>query len=72
MFGENLRAARKRAKLTLEQVAEILNTTHSTISRYENEKRKIDPETLASFCRLYNVSADYILNLPYDLEHPKK
>lgn len=72
MYGTNLRIARKNAKMTLEQVAETLNTTHSTISRYENDKRQMDPKTLAEFCKLYNVSADYILNLPYNLEHPER
>lgn len=70
MYGQKLQILRIKAKMTLEQVAKIMNTTHSTISRYENEKRKIDPETLAAFCKLYNVSADYILGLPKDLQYP--
>ena len=70
MYGERLKLARIKSKMTLVQVAMEMNTNHSTISRYENEKRKIDPYTLAEFCKLYKVSADYILGLPYDLEHP--
>ena len=72
MYGERLRKARKQAKMTLIEVAEVLHTTHATISRYENEKINIDAETLAVFCRLYNVSADYILGLPADLPYPKE
>lgn len=68
MYGERLRNARKKSGMTLVQVAMILNTTHATISRYENEILKIDPNTLAELCKLYKVSADYILGLPYDLE----
>lgn len=63
MYGMRLREARKKAGMTLEQVAQVMNTTHSTISRYENEKRKIDPDTIVEFCKLYKVSADYILGL---------
>lgn len=63
MYGKRLREARKKAAMTLEQVAEIMNLTYTTISRYENEKRKMDPETLTAFCKLYQVSADYILGL---------
>ena len=63
MYGKRLRAARKAAGMTLEQVAQQMNTNHTTISRYENEKRKIDPDALAVLCRLYNVSADHILGL---------
>lgn len=70
MYGNRLRDARKNANMTLEQVAQIMNTTHATISRYENERRKMDPETIIAFCKLYNVSANYILGLPKDLPHP--
>ena len=70
MYGERLRTLRKRANLTVSQVAEKMNTTHATISRDEGEKRKIDPDTLMEFCRLYHVSADYILGLPKDMPHP--
>nr|CDL65882.1 unnamed protein product [uncultured bacterium] len=70
MYGKRLEEARKAAKMTLTQVAQIMSTTHTTISRYENEKRKIDPETLTAFCRLYNVSADYILDLPRNMPYP--
>ena len=71
MYGERLRKARKANKMTLVQVAQIMNMSHSAISRFENENRKIEPETLAKFCKLYNVSADYILGLPQDMPYPK-
>lgn len=71
MYGKRLREARTKAGMTLEHVAQIMNTTHVTISRYENEKRKADPDTLTAFCRLYCVSADYILGLPEGLPYPK-
>ncbi|MBO7217887.1 MAG: helix-turn-helix transcriptional regulator [Clostridia bacterium] len=72
MYGKRLQRARKNAKFSLEKVAEIMNTTHATISRYENEKRKPDPETLAALCKLYKVSANYILGLTKDLPHPEE
>ena len=72
MYGEKLKTARKNAKLTLEQVAQIMNTTHATISRYENEKRKIEIETLKQFCIIYNISADYIIGLPEGMPYPKR
>lgn len=70
MYGNRLRISRKKAQLTLQQVANRLNTTHATISRYENEKNKPDPETLAALCKLYKVSANYILGLERDLPYP--
>ena len=55
MYGKKLKEARKKSNLTLEQVAQRLHTTHATISSYENEKRKIDIDTLKQFCALYNM-----------------
>lgn len=70
MIGERLRKARKAAGMTLEEVAKATNSAHTTISRYENGKRKMDPETLIGLCLLYHVSADYILGLPKDSPYP--
>ena len=72
MYGSRLHYLRKKNNYTLNYVAEKLNTTHATISKYENEKLKIDPDTLCSFCKLYNVSADYILGLPNNMPYPKE
>ncbi len=70
MLGQRLRAARKRKKMTLEEVARKLNTSHTTISRYEQEKRKPDPGALRAFCELYDVSADYLLGLSQNMPYP--
>ncbi len=63
MFGERLKEARKKKKLTLVNVAITLNTTHATLSKYENEKLEPSITTLNSLCKLYNVSADYIIGI---------
>lgn len=63
MYGERLRIARKKRNLTLINVGIQLNTTHATISRYENGKLEPNLDTLKALCKLYNVSADYILGL---------
>ena len=68
MYGEKLKKARKHKNLTLINVAMKLNTTHATISRYENEKLEPNFDTLKKLCELYKISADYILGLPYNLE----
>ena len=69
MFGENLKKARNQKKLTLINVGIKLNTTHATISRYENNKLEPNLDTLKKLCELYGVSADYILGLPKGLKH---
>lgn len=63
MFGENLKKARKKAKLSQEKVAEEINTSRSNISKYENETLEPNIETLKRLCELYEVSADYIIGI---------
>ena len=63
MYGERLRQARKQKNLSQVSVGIMLNTTHATISRYENGKIEPNLDTLKALCKLYNVSADFILGL---------
>lgn len=63
MYGQRLKEARKKRNLTLINVGIKLNTTHATISRYENEKLEPNINTLKELCELYNVSANYIIGL---------
>ena len=60
-LGERLKDLRKEKGYTLEQVAEKLNTTKVTISRYENNLREPKRETISQLAKLFNVSTDYIL-----------
>lgn len=43
------------------QVAKILNTSQTVYSRYERDERDLPIDYLITLCKLYNVSADYIL-----------
>ena len=42
-------------------IAEILGIKQSAYSKYEKRRTKIQVEDLIRLCKLYNVSADYIL-----------
>ena len=42
-------------------IAEILGIKQSAYSKYEKRRTKIQVEDLIKLCKLYNVSADYIL-----------
>ena len=59
-LGERLKDLRKEKGYTLEQVAEKLNTTKITISRYENNLREPKREAISQFAKLFNVSTDYL------------
>ncbi len=63
-YYERLRQAREDADLTQTQVAEFLNTTQSYFSRQELGKKPFRVEQVIQLCKLYHVSADYILGLP--------
>lgn len=59
-LGDRLKSLRKEKGYTLEQVAEKLNTTKVTISRYENNLREPKSDTISQFAKLFNVSTDYL------------
>lgn len=68
LVGTNLKQFRKENKITLMKLANLLNTSHSTLSAYENGKTLILTSFLYNICREYNISADYLLG---KIESPK-
>ena len=52
---------RENFKYSLEEVAEKINSSAGTISRYENNERKINSVNLLRLADLFNVSPKYIL-----------
>lgn len=61
LIGSNLKTFREENKLTLVKLAEILNTSHSTLSAYEHGKTLILTSFIYIICKKYNISADYLL-----------
>ena len=60
-YAKRLRDLREDRDLKQEHIAKALHTTQSYYSKYELGKRPLPIEHLITFCKLYNVSADYIL-----------
>ena len=58
-----MKQARKKAKLSQEKVAEIINTSRSNISKYETGFLEPNIETLKKLCELYKISADELLEI---------
>lgn len=56
-----IKEARKAAALTQKHIAELLNVTTATYSRYENGLIQPDPITLLKISNILNVSVDYLL-----------
>ena len=57
---ERLKEFRKNNNLTQEGLANILNTTHSTISGYERGKTLILTSFAYQICKNYNISMDWL------------
>ena len=60
LIGERLRKIRKDKNITQEELANILNTTHSTISAYASGKTTILTAFAYEICKRYNISMDYL------------
>lgn len=58
--GKKLKKLRKDYNLTQEELASFLNTTHSTISAYENGKTMILTIYAYKICAKYNISMDWL------------
>lgn len=61
-FGERLRAARKKKKLTQIQIAGILNVTQTTYSSYENGTREPSMWTLRRLSKMLDVSLSWLFD----------
>ena len=61
MFGKRLRELRKENGYTIEQFADMVGISKSTLGYYENDKRMPDIEILARIADTLNVNADYLI-----------
>lgn len=55
-LGENMKAARKAAGLSQEDVAESLKTSNVTVSRWETGAFEPNEETIQALARLYKTT----------------
>lgn len=68
-FSERLRQLRQMKHLTLDELALALETTKTTLSRYENSKRVPDADFVIKVAQYFKVSTDYLLHLS---NHPTR
>ena len=60
-FGEKIKEARKMQNLTQKQLAEIIGAAHNSISDWENNKNKPDPDTIELLCGALKITPNYLL-----------
>lgn len=65
-YWEILRELREDRNIKQETIADLLQTTQQYYSRYERGIHPLPIQHLATLCKYYNVSADYILGLSKD------
>lgn len=70
-FHERIRQIREDSDKTQAEVAKILNVGQSYYSKQERNEKPFKIEQIATLCKFYGVSADYILGLPKGLEWPR-
>ena len=63
MYGERLRELGCEKGLTQKQLAEKLNISQKSLSKYERESLDLSTELIVRICRYFQVSADYLLGL---------
>lgn len=65
-LGENLKTLRIRSRRTLEDVAEIIDVSRQSVSKWESGESYPDIEKSVRLSKLYNVSLDALINKPLE------
>jgi len=82
VFGNRMKEIRQRHNITLDKLADEINSTKATLSRYENDKRTPDIDFIYKIAEYFKVTTDYLLGraddpnivilredtLPYELQ----
>lgn len=58
-----IKELRQQNGWTQSDLARKISAVKSTVSRYESESAKLDPDTIARLCAIFGVTADYLLGL---------
>lgn len=60
-LGDRIREARKNNGLTQKQLADLIGAKHNSVSDWENNKNKPDPNTIKQLMKALNVDANTLL-----------
>lgn len=71
-FGEKIKEARKQKNLTQKQLADLIGAAHNSISDWENNKNKPDPDTIELLCGALKITPNYLLASTEDYFSPKE
>jgi transcriptional regulator with XRE-family HTH domain len=74
-YAKRIRDTREDRDYTQQSVAKVLHTTQSQYGKIELGKRKLSADEIITLCKLYDLSADYLLGFtdePLPLPKPQK
>ena len=71
-YTQRLEELRKNRDLTQEQVAKLLDLKREQYRRYEVGINEIKASFIIKVCKLYNISADYLLCLTREIKQLPK
>lgn len=63
VYVKRIRDLREDNDLTQTEIADFLGTSQTMYARYERGANEIPVRHIIKLCKLYNVSADYILGI---------
>lgn len=69
-FGEKIKDARKHKQLTQKQLAGLIGAAHNSVSDWENDKNKPDPDTIELICGVLDIAPNYLLGKDEDSVTP--
>lgn len=61
MYGDNIKAARKKANLTQQELADRLGVSRTTITMYERNCREPDIDTFLSLAEILNTTTSFLV-----------
>ena len=62
-FGGKIKEARKAKHFTQKELAEKIGAKHNSVSDWENNKNKPDPDTIELLCGVLDITPNYLLSL---------
>lgn len=62
-FGEKIKEARINKGLTQKGLAELIGVAHNSISGWENDKNRPDPDSIELLCGILDMSPNYLLSV---------
>ncbi len=71
-FGEKIKNLRNERNINQTELGKAVNMTQRKISYMECGKYEPSIEDIVAFCKYFEVSADYLLNVPKGYDYPMR